>query len=136
MTNDESLRLETEIIWLEPIAPLPYVREQFIDWSNPRRRPRFGTGRIVGYAVVRPDGRREGYRRRVFRLQANDRPYLPDGPYRDGFPTDAVDPLTVAPGVLGTHPRIAQQASGAGPAAGCPETHPTARERHERKPRR
>lgn len=87
---------EERIVWLEHPETLAYVRERSI-WHN-QRRGRPGRhrvpGRLVGYAVLRPDARREpghfAYGRRVWWVADDD-------PHASGWPTTAVDPCSIRP---------------------------------------
>jgi len=103
----EDVEHEDGIVWLEPPERFPYVRQEVVT-AGTRRRPvpwRGRAGRVVGYATLAPDAPNTGYpgmfRRRVFWVREYDRSEQPDGPYRTGAPAEAVDPLTVRPGVLG-----------------------------------
>lgn len=98
---------EESIEWLVDVDDLDYVRQAVV--LLPRRRGRPGAswvgGRLVGWSNLRPDvgseGRGSGFLRRVFWLAAHDRDSEPDGVYRRGAPSEAVDPRTVAPRVGG-----------------------------------
>ena len=99
MSNKQTLAWEARIVWLRPVETLPrYVRE--IVHQIPRR---VGISRrrhpgIVGYSELRPEAPADFpgvFSRRVFWLADHD-------PYEGGgAPCEAVDPLTVAPGVAG-----------------------------------
>ncbi|MFJ2098373.1 DUF6009 family protein [Streptomyces anulatus] len=63
-----------------------------------------GTGRRVGCSVLKsdaPSGDTGRFVRRVFWVKDYDRSEQPDGMYKTSAPSEAVDPRTVAPGVLG-----------------------------------
>ncbi|MEV7930565.1 DUF6009 family protein [Kitasatospora sp. NPDC088779] len=116
---------ETDIVWLEPVDDLPYVRESLYITKRRRGRPPYhGTGRLVGYAdldpaatATRDSGR---FDRRIFVLQPTDRGQCPDTPYTTYAPLEAVDPHTVAPGRPG---RLTERAWGSPPTyAGGPGT--------------
>jgi hypothetical protein len=96
---------ELEIIWLEDIAEIDYVRQgAYLLRGRSVAPPRVaGERRVVGYATVGQEARRVGGHclRRVFWLKTYDRALAPDGPYISGVPAEAVDPRTVRPGVLG-----------------------------------
>jgi len=97
---------EEEIVWLEGIDHLPYVREVVYEYANFRQRPiRWtGSGRLVGYSTLRQDARSRTpgwFVRRVFLVQPHDRSEQPNGTYVTGCPGEGVDPLTVAPGIRG-----------------------------------
>ncbi len=105
---------EEEIVWLEDIGRLPYVREIEYAYANTRKQPiRWtGSGRVVGYSTLRPDARSQtpGYFvRRIFLIQPHDRSENPDGVYATGCPVEGVDPLTVHPDIPG---RITRRAWG------------------------
>lgn len=99
---------EDSIVWLEDPAGFPYVRETYLGASFRSRKPKFGLdGRMVGYATLRADVRGSVpgfFDRRVFWVKRYDRSEDPDGTYAVGAPAEAVDPLTVAPGVAGSFP--------------------------------
>lgn len=97
MTAAESLIHEVEIVWLEDVSGLEYVREAVQLVRRRRGRPAFNPGpggRLVGYANVGPTakGHNWHFQRRVFWLQGSD-------PYR--WPSEAVTPGTVAVKVPG-----------------------------------
>ncbi|MER5909699.1 DUF6009 family protein [Streptomyces sp. NPDC001982] len=91
----------------EDIESFDYVRQSVELSVSTRRRPVAwrGTGRRVGYAVLRadaPSGDVPGkFRRRVFWIKDYDRSEQPNGTYSQSAPSEAVDPRTVAPGVWG-----------------------------------
>jgi len=95
---------EADIIWLEDIERLDYVREViYSSYPSRWRKPswRCHDGRLVGYATLvdRPQysgGPRSRchYSRRVFWLACHDRDSHPDGVYRTTTPCEAVDPRT------------------------------------------
>ncbi|MBD0265284.1 MAG: hypothetical protein ICV78_21935 [Tolypothrix sp. Co-bin9] len=66
---------------------------------------KYQTYQIIGYAELEdkaPNTRRSGcFVRRIFWLAKHDRFYQPDGVYKQGCPTEAIEPLTVFPKVLG-----------------------------------
>ncbi|MET7694327.1 DUF6009 family protein [Streptomyces sp. NPDC005483] len=106
LIDADEISHETDIVWLEEIDELDYVR-QSIDrlptrkGRPPCRRP----GRMIGYAILGPDAkasRASGtLRRRVFWLQPHDRDSEPDGLYANSAPAEAVDPRTLEPRVKG-----------------------------------
>jgi hypothetical protein len=120
---------EIEIVWLEDVDGLDYVREAVYPLRTRSRRPSWHlhAGRVVGYATLRPGARRawpgDFYERRVFWLNDHDRDRRPDGVYRTGTPVEAVDPRTVFPGVPGRLTERARYGAGAGdepaPIIGC-----------------
>lgn len=49
---------EEDIVWLEDLGPLDYVRERLHFCGTRRRRPRYeGPGRLVGYATLSDAGK-------------------------------------------------------------------------------
>jgi hypothetical protein len=91
--------LEESIVWLEAPESLPFVRVSFVHVAHrtnmPRRCLRGHNYRVVGYATLSPHARRNlvaRYWRRVFTVRDYDGGWVP---------TEAVDPLTLAPGVDG-----------------------------------
>ena len=92
--------LEESIVWLEAPESLPFVRVSFVHVAHrsnmPRCHLRGHNYRVVGYATLSARARRNlvaRYWRRVFTVRDYD-----DGRW---VPTEAVDPLTLAPGVDG-----------------------------------
>ncbi|MFE2867253.1 DUF6009 family protein [Embleya sp. NPDC059259] len=109
MSKDpDAVRDEDGIIWTEDIEALDYVREHVDMLTGTPRRPVAwrGPGRRVGYSVLRADAPRNGapgrFTRRVFWVKEHDRSEQPDGVYKTGAPSEAVDPRTVAAGVFGS----------------------------------
>lgn len=102
----DQLADEAEIVWLENIETLDYVREAIVLlWSRGRRPRKDMFARLVGYAVLKPDTKPEHpgmFHRRVFWLMSHDRNGSEGTVYSpSGAPSEAVDPRTVAPGVPG-----------------------------------
>lgn len=107
---DLMLKHESAIVWTQDVSDLEYVRQRVNCYA--RRRTggmQFGMqfrsiGRRVGYSILTPDAPHSTGRwwaRREFWISRDDRPFQPEGPYQVGTPYEGVDPLTVAPGVLG-----------------------------------
>ncbi|MFZ4156693.1 DUF6009 family protein [Streptomyces pseudogriseolus] len=97
---------EAELVWLEDITALDYVRQSLDRLPTRRGRPAYHRdGRMVGYALLGPQAkpsRSSGtFRRRVFWLLPHDRDTDPEGLYATGAPAEAVDPRTLAPGRKG-----------------------------------
>jgi hypothetical protein len=96
---------EKEIVWLEDISKLPYVREfEFISGSRTRPpRKKHGEARLVGYATLDKSARSSNgvFVRRMFLLKTYDRDSDPESTYKTGCPVEGVDPMTVKPGVRG-----------------------------------
>lgn len=101
----QALAHEREIIWLEDISGIDYVRQGAYLLRTRTRPPakEAGERRLIGYTTVGPNARGVGgyFLRRAFWLKTYDRLYDPRGPYRTGTPAEAVDPRTVQPGVEG-----------------------------------
>lgn len=101
ITEDE-LKDEIELVWLEDVAQLDYVRQSLDRLPTRRGKPAYHRdGRLVGYANLRPEAkasRSSGtFRRRVFWLLPHDRDTAPVGLYATGAPAEAIDPTTLAP---------------------------------------
>lgn len=97
---------EVELVWLEDVTRLDYVRQSLDRLPTRRGRPAYHRdGRMVGYALLGPrakPSRSSGtFRRRVFWLLPHDRDTDPEGLYSTGAPVEAVDPRTLAPGSKG-----------------------------------
>ncbi|MFE3557111.1 DUF6009 family protein [Streptomyces sp. NPDC059193] len=97
---------EVDLVWLEDISGLDYVRQSLDRLPTRRGRPAYHRdGRMVGYALLGPaakPSRSSGtFRRRVFWLLPHDRDSDPDGLYATGAPAEAVDARTLAPGTKG-----------------------------------
>nr|WP_052412413.1 DUF6009 family protein [Streptomyces mutabilis] len=102
IAEDEILH-EAELVWLEDIAALDYVRQCLDRLPTRRGRPaHHRDGRMVGYALLGPQAkpsRSSGtFRRRVLWLLPHGRDTEPEGLYATGAPAEAVDPRTLAPG--------------------------------------
>jgi hypothetical protein len=100
--NPDDLMHETELVWLEDISALDYVRQSLDRLPNRRRRPVYHRdGRMVGYAILGPEAKGSPasgtFRRRVFWLAPHDRDQQPTGFYSTGAPVEAIDPRTLAP---------------------------------------
>jgi hypothetical protein len=106
LIENAQLSHETELIWLEDIDTLDYVRQSLDRLPTRRGKPAYHRdGRMVGYAVLGPEARASRasgtFLRRVFWLLPHDRDGQPEGLYASGAPSEAVDPRTVAPGIKG-----------------------------------
>ncbi|MGA4844568.1 DUF6009 family protein [Streptomyces sp. G45] len=122
----EEIAHESEIVWLEDIERLDYVRQSLDRLPTRRGKPAYHRdGRMVGYARLAPDAkpsRPSGtFRRRVFWLLPHDRDSVPTGLYAKGAPAEAVDPSTLAPRCKGRRTersegdhRVSQETAGAG----------------------
>lgn len=105
ITEDE-IRHETELVWLEDMGELDYVRQSLDRLPTRKGRPAYHRdGRMVGYALLGPTAkasRASGtFRRRVFWLLPHDRDSRPDGLYAKSAPAEAVDPRTLDPRIKG-----------------------------------
>ncbi|WP_440073278.1 DUF6009 family protein [Streptosporangium sp. OZ121] len=97
---------EIEIKWLEDIEPLDYVRQTLDRLPSRRSKPAYHRdGRMVGYAILDKDAKSSPasgtFRRRVFWLLPHDRDLQPEGTYATGAPSEAIDPRTLAPKLVG-----------------------------------
>ncbi|MFF3606858.1 DUF6009 family protein [Streptomyces sp. NPDC002463] len=102
LLTESDLIHEAEVVWLEDLDGLDYVRQALDKTKRRNTKPPYARdGRMVGYALLddgaSPDPDSGLYKRRVFFLLPHDRDSLPDGLYREGAPGEAVDPLTIAP---------------------------------------
>ncbi|MFI8093921.1 DUF6009 family protein [Streptomyces sp. NPDC086080] len=105
ITEDE-ISYETDLVWLEDIDRLDYVRQSLDRLPTRKGKPAYHRdGRMVGYALLDPamkPSRSSGtFRRRVFWLLPHDRDTQPDGLYAKGAPAEAVDPHTLGPRIKG-----------------------------------
>ncbi|MDK9496173.1 DUF6009 family protein [Streptomyces katrae] len=106
LISDDEIHHEVELVWLEDVNELDYVRQSLDRLPTRRGKPAYHRdGRLVGYAQLGPQAkpsRSSGtFRRRVFWLLPHDRDTLPDGLYATGAPAEAVDPTTLAAGSKG-----------------------------------
>ncbi|MGX8903691.1 DUF6009 family protein [Streptomyces netropsis] len=105
ITEDE-ISHESELVWLEDVMALDYVRQSLDRLPTRRGKPAYHRdGRMVGYAILGSGAkasRSSGtFRRRVFWLLPHDRDSDPEGLYATGAPAEAVDPRTLAAGIKG-----------------------------------
>ncbi|MGW0855742.1 DUF6009 family protein [Streptomyces sp. NPDC002690] len=105
ITEDE-IQHETEIVWLENVTDLEYVRQSLDRLPTRRGKPPYHRdGRMVGYAVLgstaKPSRASGTFRRRVFWLLPHDRDCDPTGLYAKGAPAEAVDPRSIEARVKG-----------------------------------
>nr|AHF81564.1 replication initiation protein [Streptomyces netropsis] len=110
ITEDE-ISHESDLVWLEDVTALDYVRQSLDRLPTRRGKPAYHRdGRMVGYAILGPGAkasRSSGtFRRRVFWLLLHDRDSDPEGLYATGAPAEAVDPRTLAAGVKGGRPSV------------------------------
>lgn len=106
-----SIIWEADIVWLQDVMEWDYVRQSLLLVPYRQRKPRrgvIGDGEVVGYSILDTDapsadlGR---FYRRVFWVKRHDRHAEPEGVYASGCPVEAVDPRTLAPGVIGNNDR-------------------------------
>ncbi|MFJ4981161.1 DUF6009 family protein [Streptomyces coeruleorubidus] len=102
LIEEDEIENEVDLVWLEDIGGLDYVRQSLDRLPNRRGKPPYHRdGRMVGYALLGPEAkpsRSSGtFRRRVFWLLPHDRDSEPRGLYATGAPAEAVDPRTLAP---------------------------------------
>ncbi|MFD3549599.1 DUF6009 family protein [Streptomyces sp. NPDC058655] len=106
LISDDEIHHEVDLVWLEDVTELDYVRQSLDRLPTRRGKPAYHRdGRLVGYAQLGPQAkpsRSSGtFRRRVFWLLPHDRDTVPDGLYASGAPAEAVDPTTLAAGSKG-----------------------------------
>ncbi|MDX3538581.1 DUF6009 family protein [Streptomyces sp. MB09-01] len=106
LISDDEIHHEVDLIWLEDVTELDYVRQSLDRLPTRRGKPAYHRdGRLVGYAQLGPQAkpsRSSGtFRRRVFWLLPHDRDTVPDGLYASGTPAEAVDPTTLTAGSKG-----------------------------------
>ncbi|WP_326793743.1 DUF6009 family protein (plasmid) [Streptomyces sp. NBC_00841] len=102
LLTESDLLHEAEVVWLENLERLDYVRQALDKTRRRNTKPPYARdGRMVGYALLdegaSPDPDSGLYKRRVFFLLPHDRDSLPGGLYHEGAPGEAVDPRTIAP---------------------------------------
>ncbi|TLS45645.1 transcription factor [Streptomyces montanus] len=106
LIDADEISREADIVWLEDIDDLDYVRQSLDRLPTRKGRPAYHRpGRMVGYALLDTKAkasRASGtFRRRVFWLLPHDRDTEPDGLYAKSAPAEAVDPRTLEPRVKG-----------------------------------
>lgn len=105
ITEDE-ISHEADIVWLEDIDRLDYVRQSLDRLPTRKGKPAYHRdGRMVGYALLdttaKPSRASGTFRRRVFWLLPHDRDSQPQGLYAKSAPAEAVDPRTLEARVKG-----------------------------------
>jgi hypothetical protein len=123
LITDDEITYESELVWLEDISNLDYVRQSLDRLPTRRGKPAYHRdGRMVGYAQLGPrakPSRSSGtFRRRVFWLLPHDRDTDPEGLYSTGAPAEAVDPRTLTPGSKG---RKTERSEGGPPSSAMRE---------------
>lgn len=106
VTDEDLIQYEDDIVWLEDIGDIDYVRELLVRAGTRVRGVNWNDadGHLVGYSVLHRDAPSVAWRRfnrRVFYVTRWDRYYEAEGTYKNRAPDEAVDPRTVAPGVPG-----------------------------------
>ncbi|MFF3015428.1 MULTISPECIES: DUF6009 family protein [unclassified Streptomyces] len=106
LISDDEIHHEVDLVWLEDVTELDYVRQSLDRLPTRRGKPAYHRdGRLVGYAQLdskaKPSRSSGTFRRRVFWLLPHDRDTVPDGLYASGAPAEAVDPTTLAAGSRG-----------------------------------
>ncbi|WP_329344846.1 DUF6009 family protein (plasmid) [Streptomyces sp. NBC_00663] len=106
MLEDGQLTGEAEVVWLEDLDTIDYVRQALDKVSTRTGKPRYSRdGRLVGYTTLATGAERDPdsglFRRRTFFLLPHDRDSDPNGDYQVGAPGEAVDPRTIEPGKVG-----------------------------------
>jgi hypothetical protein len=100
------LAFEKSIVWLRPIENLDFVRMAILRRARSRRGPLVvqAKGVVVGYSRLTTDAPRDpktgAFVRRLFYLKDEDSLLN-----MNQFPTNAINPQTVLPGVIGEPPR-------------------------------
>jgi hypothetical protein len=106
LISADEISHEADLVWLEDINNLDYVRQSLDRLPTRKGKPPYHRdGRMVGYAILSPDAkasRASGtFRRRVFWLLPHDRDTEPEGLYARSAPAEAVDPRTLEPRIKG-----------------------------------
>ncbi|MFD9575892.1 DUF6009 family protein [Streptomyces sp. NPDC059982] len=106
LISDDEIHHEVDLVWLEDVTELDYVRQSLDRLPTRRGKPAYHRdGRLVGYAQLgskaKPSRSSGTFRRRVFWLLPHDRDTVPDGLYASGAPAEAVDPTTLVAGSRG-----------------------------------
>ncbi|MEU1090636.1 DUF6009 family protein [Streptomyces sp. NPDC005576] len=106
LISEDEISHESDLVWLEDVTELDYVRQSLDRLPTRRGKPPYHRdGRMIGYALLSPAAkasRSSGtFRRRVFWLLPHDRDAQPEGLYASGAPAEAVDPRTLSAGAKG-----------------------------------
>ncbi|MFI8967016.1 DUF6009 family protein [Streptomyces sp. NPDC053493] len=123
LISEDDLQHEAELVWLEDITRLDYVRQSLDRLPTRTGKPAYHRdGRMVGYATLTAGAkasRASGtFRRRVFWLLPHDRDAEPKGLYAGSAPAEAVDPKTLAPRTKG---RKTERSEGGPPSSAMRE---------------
>ena len=113
MMEDQLIKDEEKIVWLDDIEQFDYVRESIVYSPTRVKKPYWPKEfTVVGYSVLNQDAERfdvlEGFQRRLYWLKDRDR-QSGGGTYKTGCPCEAVDPRTVMSGIPG---QMTQRARG------------------------
>ncbi|MFC8270329.1 DUF6009 family protein [Streptomyces cinereoruber] len=123
LISENDLKHETDLVWLEDITRLDYVRQSLDRLPTRSGKPAYHRdGRMVGYAILGPGAkasRASGtFRRRVFWLLPHDRDTEPEGLYASSAPAEAIDPETLQPATKG---RKTERSEGGPPSSAMQE---------------
>ena len=116
LANKEALKDEKNIVWLEDPNDYPWVRESSTDFrtkqgisKNRQSEIERGGKKLIGYVELEDDapssfvndatGRKHFYRR-IFTIRKDDYEN-----YKNDYPIEAVDPLTVDAKTSGISPK-------------------------------
>jgi hypothetical protein len=116
LISADEISHEAELVWLEDIGALDYVRQSLDRLPTRNGKPAYHRdGHMAGYAILGPDAkasRASGtFRRRVFWLLPHDRDTEPDGLYAKSAPAEAVDPRTLLRAFfMGISPELTESA--------------------------
>jgi hypothetical protein len=118
MLQNSQLTDEVEVVWLEDLEDLDYVRQALDKVHTRRGKPRYERdGRLIGYTNLKSGAMSDPdsglFARRTFFLLPHDRDNAPTGPYDVGAPGEAVDPRTIEPGKVGAKTLRSQRGRGA-----------------------
>ncbi len=116
LVKQDASQYEEKINWLEDLNNHPWVRESSTDFTNKQRISQKRLSEIeregkklIGYAELEEDAPpsfidkatgRKYYERRIFTVRQDDYEN-----YKNDYPKEAVDPLTVEAKILGSSPK-------------------------------
>lgn len=91
---------EIDIVWLDDPLKYTYLRETYVITKRPKKfNENCVNGKLIGYAVHRPKGRRSvSYDRRCWYVTEWDRDLCPNGNYANCAPCEAVLPSSIEVG--------------------------------------
>lgn len=112
LVKENALKHEENVIWLEDRDNYTWVRESSTDFptkqgisKNRRSEIERGGKKLIGYGELEEDApSSKHYYRRIFMIYEGDYEN-----YKNNYPTEAVDPLTVEPKTLGLSPKKKSQ---------------------------